>query len=135
MVIVPNSHIGQNQMVNYSYPDPRYLVERQVGIAYGADVETARHVIIDTVRQVDGVLANKPVEARYDEMGESSMIFRLAWWVGSIVDERPVVDGVNTALQEAFSAAGIEASYPSHNLNLNVKPETVDRISKAWGEQ
>ncbi len=52
MVIVPNSHIGQNQVINYSYPDPRLLIERRVGIAYGTDVETACQIVVDTIRQV-----------------------------------------------------------------------------------
>jgi small-conductance mechanosensitive channel len=121
MVIVPNSHIGQNQVINYSYPDPRFLVDRRVGIAYGTNVETARQIIIDTVRQVEGVLLDKPVQARYDEMGESAMIFRVGWWVASVADERPVVDRVNTALQEALSAAGIEMPPdPGHKLSLQV---------------
>ena len=37
-VIVPNSIIGANQVINYSYPDPRYRIQTHVGIGYGADI-------------------------------------------------------------------------------------------------
>ena len=40
MVIVPNSVIGVNQVINYTYPDPRYRIQTHVGIAYGTDIET-----------------------------------------------------------------------------------------------
>ncbi|NIV35873.1 MAG: mechanosensitive ion channel, partial [Anaerolineae bacterium] len=71
VVIVPNSVIGTNQVINYSYPDPRYRIETHVGIAYGSDIETARRVIVDTVRQMEGVLPDDPVDVLYVEMGDS----------------------------------------------------------------
>jgi MscS family membrane protein len=132
MIIVPNSMIGKNQIVNYTYPDPRYRIETQVGIAYGTDIETARQVIAQAVRGVEGVLPDKPVDALYIEMGDSAMLFRVRWWIESYVDTRRVVDRVHTALQEALDAAGIESPYPIQNINLKVKPETVDGVSPAW---
>jgi small-conductance mechanosensitive channel len=133
-VIVPNARIGENQVVNYSYPDPQYLVVVLVTVAYGTDVEMARQIIVDTVRQVEGVVLDKPVRARYGAMGDSSMIFSAEWSVESIADERPVVDRVNTALQQALDAAGIKMPYPTQNVNLQVEPETVSRLSEAFRE-
>ena len=133
-VIVPNARIGENAVVNYSYPDPQYLVVVLVHVAYGTDVETARQIIVDTVRQVKGVVLEKSVRARYGAMGDSSMIFSAEWSVESIADERPVVDRVNTALQQALDAAGIKMPYPTQNVNLQVEPETVSRLLEAFGE-
>ncbi len=102
-----------------------------MGIAYGTDIGTARHVIIEAVRGVEGVLADRPVDALYHEMGDSAMIFRVRWWIESYVDTRRVMDRVHTALQEALDAAGIESPYPIQTVNLQVEPEAVDRLSRA----
>ena len=88
MVIVPNSVIGANQVVNYTYPDPRYRIETHVDIAYGTDIETARTTLIEAVRSVEAVLPDRPVEALYNEMGDAAMIFRVRWWIESYVDTR-----------------------------------------------
>jgi MscS family membrane protein len=133
MVIVPNSVIGANQVINYTYPDPRYRIETHVGIAYGTDIETARRVIVDAVCQVEGVLPEKPVDALYNEMGDSAMIFRVRWWIESYVDTRRVVDRVHTALQHALDAAGIESPYPTQNLNVQVDRETDEQLTQASG--
>ncbi len=133
MVIVPNSVIGANQVINYTYPDPRYRIETHVGIAYGTDIETARRVIVDAVRGVEGVLPEKPVDALYNEMGDSAMIFRVRWWIESYVDTRRVVDRVHTALQHALDAAGIESPYPTQNLNLQVDLDGAERLAQAGG--
>jgi small-conductance mechanosensitive channel len=132
MVIVPNSIIGRNQVVNYTYPDPRYRIQTHLGIGYGTDIATARRIIFETVRQVEGVLPDKPVDVLYHEMGDSAMIFRVRWWIESYEDTRRVIDRVNTALQEALDAAGVEMPYPTHVSNLQVDPETANRLSKAF---
>jgi small-conductance mechanosensitive channel len=118
MVIVPNSAIGKSQIINYTYPDPQYRIETDVGIAYGTDIETARQVLVEAVRRVEGVLPDRPVDALYTEMGDSAMIFQVRWWIESYVDTRRVIDQVHTALQKALDEAGIESPFPTQKLNL-----------------
>jgi len=118
MVIVPNNTISTDQIVNYTFPDPRYRIEIEIGIAYGQDIEMVRKVLVDTVRKVEGVLPDKPVDALYVTMGESAMTFRIRWWIHSYVDTRRIFDRVNTALQIALDNAGINC--PFNTLDINI---------------
>jgi MscS family membrane protein len=135
LVIVPNSVIGANQVINYSYPDPRYRIETHVGIAYGTNIETARQVIVDTVRQVDGVLPDRTVDALYIEMGDSAMVFRVRWWIESYRDTRRMFDKVHTALQNALDSAGIDCPFPTQTLNLQMNSKMAALISHSPGGQ
>jgi len=126
MVIVPNSVISNNQVINYTFPDPRYRIETRVGIAYGTDIEMARSVIAEAVRCVEGVLPDKPVDALYAEMGDSAMIFRVRWWVETYADTRRVEDKVLTSLQQALDAAGIECPFPTQSVNLRIEQKPAD---------
>jgi MscS family membrane protein len=135
MVIVPNSMISKNQVVNYTFPDPRYRIQTHIGIGYGSDIEAVRELIVETVRQVEGVLPDKPVDSLYIEMGESAMIFRVRWWIESYEDTRRMYDRVNTALQEVFDAHGIDSPYPIHTMNLQVDKKTAANLSEAFREQ
>jgi small-conductance mechanosensitive channel len=112
MAIVPNSVISKSLVVNYSYPDSQYRIENHVGIAYGSDIEKARQVIIEAVKTVEGVLTNRPVEALFLEFGDSSLVFRVRWWLESYVDTRRMFDSVNTAIYKALNEAGIEIPFP-----------------------
>jgi small-conductance mechanosensitive channel len=123
MVIVPNSIIGSNQVINYTYPDPQYRIQTHVGVAYGTNIEAARQVMIQAVRHVAGVLQDKPVDALYIEMGNSAMIFRVRWWIESYIDTRRMFDRVHTALQEALDEAGIESPYPIQEVRLHASSE------------
>ena len=126
MVIVPNSVIGKSLVVNYSYPDTQYRIQIHIGLAYGTDIETAREIIVDTVRNVEGVLEDKLVEALFLEFGDSALIFRVRWWLDSYYDARRMFDRVNSALYYALTKAGIEIPNPQldvilkeHNASAN----------------
>jgi small-conductance mechanosensitive channel len=130
MVIVPNSTIGNNQVINYTFPDPRYRVQIDIGIGYGTDIDMVQQLIIDTVREIDGVLPDKPVDAIYNEIGDSTMIFRVRWWIESYTEKRHMYGLVNTALQEALDAAGVDMPFPTHTTNLEIGEETAERLSR-----
>ncbi len=116
--------IAFNEIINYTYPDPRYRIQTRVGIAYGSDIEHVRQIMIDTVRAVDGVLPDRPVDALFDEMGDSAMIFVVRWWINSYVDFGRALDQVNTALQNALDAHGIVCPYPTTTVLLRDEPPT-----------
>jgi small-conductance mechanosensitive channel len=118
MVIVPNSTIGKNQVVNYSIPDPRYRVQMDIGIGYGQDIEKVCQLIVDTVSKIEGVLPDKPVEAIYNQMGTSTMTFRIRWWIESFEDSSLINGKVNTALQNSLTQAGIEMPVTTYDINL-----------------
>jgi small-conductance mechanosensitive channel len=131
MVIVPNSVLSANQVVNYTYPDPQYRIQTHVGIAYGTDVEVARGVLIDAVRHVEGVLPDRPVDALYIEMGDWAMVFRVRWWIESYVDTRQVIDRVHTALERALDEAGIDCPYPTQSLTVQVEGRLSGSLPKS----
>ena len=132
MVIVPNSVIGKSLVVNYSYPDIRYRIQIHVGIAYGTDIEFARKTIIRAVREVEGVLEDKKVEALFLEFGESAMIFRVRWWIESYVDTRRMFDRVNTRIYQALESAGIETPAPLRELHHHIDQENAQRLIQVF---
>ena len=42
LVIVPNSQISNNLVVNYTNTDPHYRIQSEIGVAYGTDLRVAR---------------------------------------------------------------------------------------------
>ena len=110
--------IAKNEIINYTYPDPRYRIQTRVGIAYGSDIERVRRIIIDAVSSVEGVLTELGVDALYDEMGDSAMIFLVRWWIDSYADFRRALDKVNTAIQQALNENGIVSPFPTTTVIL-----------------
>jgi MscS family membrane protein len=125
-VIVPNSQIVQSQVVNYTYPDPRYRVQTDIGVAYGSDADKVQQVIVDAVRTVDEVLPDKNVDVLYLEFGDSARKVRVRWWIGDYNDEQTVLDKVNITLETALTQAGIDLPFNTYDLNVNMQNESAD---------
>jgi small-conductance mechanosensitive channel len=131
-IIVPNSTISKNQVINYSYPDPSYRLQTHVGIAFGTDIEHARQVMIEAVQQVEGVLPEEPVDCLYVEVADSAMIFRVRWWIDFHRDWEKSYDNVHTALHHALAEAGIDSPYPGQSVYLDVEARTMAEVWQAW---
>jgi len=122
MVIVPNSKIGKNQVVNYSYPDPRYRIQTEVSIAYGSDLDEVRAVLRAAVHEVEGVLPDKPVDALLVELGDSALKFSVRWWIDSYTDTSFIDDAVHSAILGGLAAAGIESPLNAYDIHLKLPP-------------
>ena len=52
------------------------------------------------------------------------MSIRVRWWINSFADKRRMYDKVNTAMQNAIDAAGIESPFPTQQLNVSLDSES-----------
>jgi small-conductance mechanosensitive channel len=144
-VIIPNSQINESQVINYSDPDPRYRVTTIIGVAYGSDFDQMREVIKDTVSGVDGVLPDKPVDIFFMKYGDSARLVHVRWWIDSYINENPVLDKVNQALELALDKAGINMPFDTYDLNVKMEngktsqivqdPSTDDRKASRSGHK
>jgi small-conductance mechanosensitive channel len=133
LVIIPNSAVVDNYVVNYSEPDPTYRLQTDIGIGSGENIADVVRILQDSVRHVDGVLADKNVDVLFTEFGESSNTFRVRWWVASYADKRRVTHNVCTAIQEAADKEGIDMPFTTYTLDnrLKINPDDIDDIAKS----
>jgi MscS family membrane protein len=118
MVIVPNSTISTNQIVNYSFPDPRYRIQTEIGVGYDSDLKVVREVISKALYEIDGLLKDKPVDVLFLEYGQVAMILRVRWWIESYQDTRRITDKVNEAMYKALVEAKIDMPGPMMTVEL-----------------
>jgi MscS family membrane protein len=132
VIILPNSTIGSNQVTNFSYPDPSYRSETHLIVEDSADLEFARRLIIDSTRQVEGVMTDRPIDALYIAMGSSGIVFRVRWWIETYAVRSSNLDQVHTALQAAFGRAGIDFATTTESVKLRADGETVRRVASTF---
>lgn len=107
MVIIPNSNISRNFVINYSYPDPRFRQQVNVKVNYVADLDALRELISGAVRSVEGVLVDQPVEVVVSEITELALSLRVRWWSATYSDSRSGINRVNDAIYRALKEAKI----------------------------
>jgi small-conductance mechanosensitive channel len=131
-IIVPNSTIGNSQVMNYSYPDPSYRSETHLSVGNDTDLETVRRLIVDTVRGAEGVLADRPIDALYIAMSSDGIDFRVRWWIETYAARRRNLDDVHTALQAALDEAVIPFASTTQSVKLQADLETVRRVASTF---
>jgi small-conductance mechanosensitive channel len=135
LVVIPNATVVDAEVINYSQPDPTYRLQVDLGIGYGENISTVKSILEETVRGVEGVLEDKPVNILFTGFGDSAMDFRVRWWVSSPGEKRAVTDAVCAAIQEAAEEKGIDMPNPTYALENTIKfgAEDADRILHALG--
>ena len=137
MVIVPNSAIVDNTVVNYSRPDSTYRLQSDIGLGATIDIPKIQEMIRQTVRSLDSVLPEKPVDVWFTEFADSSNTFRVRWWVESYGEKRRSTDMVNTAIQELANREGISMPNPIYTLEnkVSLDDEEIERLNSAVSTQ
>jgi len=118
MVIVPNLNISKNQVINYTFPDPRYRAQMDIGVSNGSDLQGVREVITQAVRSVEGVCADKPLDILLIEFNELKVTLRVRWWIESYIDARQEYDKVNEAIYLALKEAKIDLPSSTRTAGL-----------------
>ncbi len=121
MVIVPNSVIGSNPVVNHSFPTAEYRIGVDVGVAYGSDIARVTEVLLAAARSVEGVNPDKRIEALFREFGDSALKFHVRAWFPHYVDARRYEDKLNRAIDHHLAEAGIEIPFPQRVVHLRDK--------------
>jgi small-conductance mechanosensitive channel len=125
MVVLPNSLIGKNQVINYSYPDPSYFALVKVVVAYDNDPDQVSKILETAIRSVEGVQTDREVVAWLMELTEYQMIYWTAWWVATYQDRFAVQDRVIRAMIKALKEAGVVLPYQKGSMNVQVQSKEI----------
>lgn len=79
VIIIPNSSIMNDSIVNYSRKEIR-RVDLKIGVSYDAYLPDVKALLIKTVQAHDLVLADQPVQVAVSELGDSSVNFVVRVW-------------------------------------------------------
>ncbi len=124
-IIVPNSKLLENEVINYSYGDPKIRLQIPVGIAYGSDCQKATQILIRVASENPRILDYPKPKTWFREFGDSSLNFTLLCWIPDAIDKFDVVSEVNHAIDKAFRENGIEIPFPQRDLHLRSAPAAL----------
>ncbi|MCU1324113.1 MAG: Potassium efflux system KefA protein / Small-conductance mechanosensitive channel [Acidobacteriaceae bacterium] len=117
-VIVPNSNLLSNQVINWTLSSSWRRVEIPVGIAYGSDPEAILKLLISVAAENPGVMKDPSPAAYFLGFGESGLNFELRFWSARqdtwFQLKSDVAIGVALALREA----NIEIPFPQRDFHL-----------------
>jgi len=117
-VIVPNSKLVNDNLVNWSYADRRSRISVPVGVSYDSDIDLVTDTLLRADEGIAHVLAEPKPGVQFLGFGESSLDFRLLVWTDRPRRHPQIKSDVNYRIWRLFKEAGIEIPFPQRDLNL-----------------
>jgi small-conductance mechanosensitive channel len=117
-IIVPNSKLVSQRLINWSYGDPRARISIPVGVAYKSDIELVTSMLIKAAEDVDNVLRDPTPKVQFLKFGDWSLDFRLLVWTNRPRLHTQIRSDINYRIEKLFREAGIEIPFPQTELRL-----------------
>lgn len=117
-LIVPNKEFITGQLMNWTLSDTVQRVGISVGVAYGTDVELVRRLLLKASQNVSDVLVDPAPSAFFQQFGANTLDFQLSAFVASPDAIGPTRHALLAEIDKLFREAGIEISFPQHDLHL-----------------
>jgi small-conductance mechanosensitive channel len=125
-VIVPNSKLVREQLINWSYGDPRARMSIHVGVAYGSDINLVTETLLKATEEVDNLLRDPPPKVQFLKFGDWSLDFRLLVWTNRPRLHAQIRSDINYRIERLFREAGIEIPFPQTELRMREGSVLID---------
>ncbi|MGD9778224.1 mechanosensitive ion channel family protein [Methanomethylovorans sp.] len=128
-VIIPNSIIGDEAIINWSIEDPTVNWPVDVGISYDSDIDLARKIMIEEARGHVNVMTHVEL-VKYDttiqkdeviqvlvtELGDHAVNMRLLFWCADRKLCYTTGCEIRESIKKRFDAEGVEIPFPYRTI-------------------
>jgi small-conductance mechanosensitive channel len=127
IMIVPNHNFVGENVINWSYNEPRTRFYVDVGVAYGSDVRLVEQLLIKSANEQDEVISNPAPFVLFRDFGNSSLDFRLYFWVEEVFYVELLKSKIRFSIDDKFRANGVQIPFPQRDLHLKSGWENLER--------
>ncbi|MDJ0985124.1 MAG: mechanosensitive ion channel family protein [Desulfobacterales bacterium] len=118
VIIIPNNEIMLRDIINYTHISEKIRVRINIGIAYDADLQKAKDIILQVANETEWVSQEPPAKVVVRNFGESSVDLQLRVWIQDARQRMNTISHITDAVKEGFDAAGIEIPYPKRDVHI-----------------
>lgn len=117
-IIVPNSKLVSDRLINWSYADRRSRISIPIGVASGADPDLVTATLLRAAEGVEYVLPEPKPSVMFDGFGDFTLDFRLLVCTDRPRRYKQIKSDINYRIWRLFKEAGIEIPDPRRDLTL-----------------
>ena len=125
-VVLPNSRVAREDIVNFSRPGPAVMLHATIGVAYAHPPGEVKAVLEAAVAGAPGVSAAPPVEALVSRFADSAVEYDLRFWTRDLAGVAAVRDAALSRAWYALRRAGLAIPFPQREIALRQVPENRD---------
>ena len=117
-MIIPNSLITTNKVINWSHQSEKARFRIDIGVAYGSDVDLVIKVLEESVIEHQDVYDKKLIEARLINFGASSLDFQVLFFSENIFRIGKVKSDIRKIIYKNLAHNNITIPFPQLDLHI-----------------
>ncbi len=118
LLVVPNSLLVKNAIINQSSPDARAQIIMDVGVAYGTNPARVKEILLEAARRHPEVLEHPTPSVYFKAFGDFALQFVITCYTKSFRSVLTVKDAINSEVNERFEKEGIVIPYPVQTVRF-----------------
>jgi small-conductance mechanosensitive channel len=132
-IVIPNSHLLENVVVNWNLGDEDIRIFVSVGVAYGSPVRRVAELLERAVLEQEDVLKDPEPRILFQDFGNSALIFEAYFWTqlkpGG--DLRRLRSEIRFRIDELLRENDITIAFPQRDVHMDgtLKLECFDHES------
>jgi small-conductance mechanosensitive channel len=120
-VVVPNTNLISNDLINWTLSNNIKRVEILIGTGYDSDPNQVLELLLECANNYTHLVKDPPPVALFSDFGDSSLNFRLRFWVHFEIGLQAKSD-VSIDIYNKFKEHHIEIPFPQQDLHIKDVP-------------
>lgn len=117
-VIIPNSLITTNKVINWSHQSKKTRFKIHVGVSYGSNINLVTKVLEESVLEHPDISNKRLIEARLVEFNTSSIDFLVLFYSENIFEIERVKSDIRKIIYERLHDNNITIPFPQMDIHV-----------------
>lgn len=120
-IIIPNSLITTNKVINWSHQKKKTRFRIDIGVAYGTDIDLVIKTLEESAFEHPDISDRELTEARLVNFGNSSLDFQVLFFSKNIFRINKVKSDIRRIINKKFTENSIDIPFSQMDLHLKSK--------------
>jgi small-conductance mechanosensitive channel/CRP-like cAMP-binding protein len=130
-VVLTNSKVSNEDIINYARPTHVSAVDMLVGIAYGNPPAEVKAALYAAAREAEGVVSTPEPLVYVEDYGDSAMTYRVRVWIDDWARRPLIRDAVMRRIWYRLRRAGVSTAFPVRDVSLRTVSPDADTAARA----
>jgi small-conductance mechanosensitive channel len=123
VLIVPNSKLIQDNVINWSQNNKITRFRVSVGVAYGSDTAKVREILIACAKEHPDVMNNQEPTVFFEDFGNSSLDFSLLFYSKNLFRIERTKSELRFMIDQKFRESKVTIPFPQRDLWVRKLPD------------
>jgi len=117
-VIIPNSEISKDEIINYSHPTTIHARELKVGVSYSTPPNKVKELMALVMNETPEIMKKPEPRVWLVEYGDFAIIYRMKFWIDGYSHLFAIEDSLMSRLWYIFQRNDIQIPFPIRDVRI-----------------